>query len=64
MTIVAKEGITAAAGVEVKKLAKPKLGEVVAGGGAVFWSGNKEGAAAYANSIGGTIMEQTLGAGI
>ena len=29
--------------------------------GAVFWSGNKEGAAAYANSIGGTIMEQTPG---
>ena len=29
--------------------------------GAVFWSGNKEGAAAYANGIGGTIMEQTLG---
>ena len=27
--------------------------------GAVFWSGNKEGAAAYANSIGGTIMEQS-----
>ncbi|MDE6662799.1 MAG: hypothetical protein K2K46_05565 [Lachnospiraceae bacterium] len=24
--------------------------------GAVFWSGNKEGAATYANSIGGTIM--------
>ena len=30
-------------------------------GRAVFWSGNKEGAAAYANSIGGTIMEQTPG---
>ena len=29
--------------------------------GAVFWSGNKEGAATYANSIGGTIMEQTPG---
>ncbi len=29
--------------------------------GAVFWSGNKEGAAVYANSIGGTIMEQTPG---
>ena len=29
--------------------------------GAVFWSGNKEGAAAYANGIGGTIMEQTPG---
>ena len=29
--------------------------------GAVFWSGNKEGAAAYANGIGGTIMEQTSG---
>lgn len=29
--------------------------------GAVFWSGNKEGAAAYANSMGGTIMEQTPG---
>ena len=29
--------------------------------GAAFWSGNKEGAAAYANSIGGTIMEQTPG---
>ncbi|MCQ2211887.1 MAG: hypothetical protein MJZ34_16520 [Paludibacteraceae bacterium] len=29
--------------------------------GAVFWSGNKEGAAAYADSIGGTIMEQTSG---
>ena len=29
--------------------------------GAVFWSGNKEGAAIYADSIGGTIMEQTLG---
>ena len=29
--------------------------------GAVFWSGNKEGAAAYANTIGGTIMEQTPG---
>lgn len=28
---------------------------------AVFWSGNKEGAATYANSIGGTIMEQTPG---
>ena len=29
--------------------------------GAVFWSGNKEGVATYANSIGGTIMEQTPG---
>lgn len=29
--------------------------------GAVFWSGNKEGAAAYADGIGGTIMEQTSG---
>lgn len=29
--------------------------------GAVFWSGNKKGAAAYANSIGGTILEQTPG---
>ena len=29
--------------------------------GAVFWSGNKEGAAAYATNIGGTIMEQTPG---
>ena len=29
--------------------------------GAVFWSGNKEGAAAYATNIGGTIMEQTSG---
>ena len=29
--------------------------------GAVFWSGNKEGVAAYANGIGGTIMEQTPG---
>lgn len=29
--------------------------------GAVFWSGYKEGAAAYANDIGGTIMEQTPG---
>ena len=29
--------------------------------GAVFWSGNKEGAAVYADSIGGTIMEQTPG---
>lgn len=29
--------------------------------GAVFWSGNKEGAATYATSIGGTIMEQTPG---
>ena len=28
---------------------------------AVFWSGNKEGAAVYANSVGGTIMEQTPG---
>lgn len=29
--------------------------------GAVFWRGNKEGAVAYANSIGGTMMEQTPG---
>ena len=29
--------------------------------GGVFWSGNKESAAAYADSIGGTIMEQTPG---
>lgn len=29
--------------------------------GAVFWSGNKEGAGQYAQSIGGTIMEQTPG---
>ena len=29
--------------------------------GAVFWSGNKEGAAVYADSVGGTIMEQTPG---
>lgn len=29
--------------------------------GAVFWSGNKASAAIYANSIGGTIMEQTPG---
>ena len=29
--------------------------------GAVFWSGNKEGAAAYADGISGTIMEQTSG---
>lgn len=29
--------------------------------GAVFWSGNKEGAATYATSIGGNIMEQTPG---
>ena len=36
VTIVTKGGITAAAGVEVKKLAKPKLGDVVAGGGAVL----------------------------
>lgn len=28
---------------------------------AVFWSGNKEDTAADANSIGGTIMEQTFG---
>ncbi|MDF2905352.1 MAG: Rhs family protein [Herbinix sp.] len=28
---------------------------------AVFWSGNKEGAAAYADDIGGIIMEQTPG---
>ena len=26
---------------------------------AVFWSGNKEGAALYADSVGGTIKEQT-----
>lgn len=29
--------------------------------GGVFWSGNKDGAAAYADGIGGTIMEQTPG---
>lgn len=29
--------------------------------GAVFWSGNKDAAAAYANGIRGTIMEQTPG---
>ena len=29
--------------------------------GAVFWSGDKEAAAVYADSIGGTIMEQTPG---
>lgn len=29
--------------------------------GAVFWSGNKEGASAFADSIGGTILEQTPG---
>ena len=29
--------------------------------GAVFWSGNKEAAASYANSIGGTVLEQTQG---